>query len=644
MPTEKIQKIQKGIVYPEVKLKDVLAAFWRGAKPYKWLLFASVSSMILANIVMALIPLFYKQFFDVITVAGDKTIIAQKLFTLIFYVLGLNILLWLFYRMASLANNYYEPRVMAKLKQQSYDHLMLHSYSFFVNNFAGSLVQKVNRFARAFERITDNLLWSLLPLFVRVVSILVVVFFINKWIALVILIWTIVFLSFNVFFSRWKLKYDIKVAEFDSKATGYLADTIANQNAVQLFNGYKFESQGYKKVTDEQAKITKFAWNLDSVIEAGQSFLGFAIEFVLFFYAIKYWQQGLITIGVFVLLQAYVINIIDQLWGFTRLVRDLYQSYADSKEMVEISLLSHEIKDSPKAKELVMGRGLPAGRQGEIEFKNFSFAFNETREVIEKINFNINAGEKVALVGPSGAGKTTFVRLLLRLYSPSAGSILIDGQDISQVTQESLRKNIAMVPQDPILFHRTLAENIAYGGRGATREEIEKAAALAHCDEFIKDLPNGLETFVGERGIKLSGGERQRVAIARAILKNAPILVLDEATSSLDSNSEMLIQDALNNLMKGRTTIVIAHRLSTIQKMDRIIVIDRGEIVEQGSHQELLANENSLYKKLWTLQAGGFLEEEDEEPAPGPNGYPGFGVAKEDEESEGKGEAKMVNF
>jgi len=219
----------------------------------------------------------------------------------------------------------------------------------------------------------------------------------------------------------------------------------------------------------------------------------------------------------------------------------------------------------------------------------------------------------VALIGPSGAGKTTFVRLLLRLYSATGGKILIDDQDISEATQESLRKNIAMVPQDPILFHRSLAENISYGERNATKKEIAKAAMLAHCDEFIKELPLGMETYVGERGIKLSGGERQRVAIARAILKDAPILVLDEATSSLDSASEMLIQDALNNLMRGRTTIVIAHRLSTIQKMDRIIVVDDGRIIEQGSHSELLAKEDSLYKKLWELQAGGFLKEANED-------------------------------
>jgi len=631
MPTE---KAQKSIIYPEVKLKDVLLAFWRGIRTRKWQLLILIMSVILANVIAIITPILYKQFFDIIAAGGDKTVIAPQLFVIIFYVLVLNIIFWVFYRVATLANTNFEPKVMASLKQQSYDHLMLHSYSFFTNSFAGSLVQKVNRFARSFERIADDFLWNLLPLTVRVISIFIVVFFINKWIALAILIWVIIFLSFNITFSKWKLKYDIEVAEVDSKATGYLADTIGNQNTIQLFGGYKFESLGYKKITDEQAKITRFAWRLDVFIEGGQAFLGLAIEFILFYFSIKYWQQGLLSIGVFVLLQAYVLNIINQLWGFTRIVRDVYQSYADAKEMVEITLLSHEIKDAPKAGEILVGKG-------EIEFNNLTFSFNKTRKVLEDINLIIKPGKKIALVGPSGAGKTTFVRLLLRLYSATSGKILIDGQDISQITQESLRKNISMVPQDPILFHRTLSENIAYGKMDASKQEIEKAAELAHCDEFIKDLPFGLDTYVGERGIKLSGGERQRVAIARAILKNAPILVLDEATSSLDSNSEMLIQDALNNLIQNKTTIVIAHRLSTIQKMDRIIVVDDGKIIEQGSHEELLENENSLYKKLWELQAGGFLKSEDEDIDEEANIED-----NEDEDGDVKNgnKAKMINF
>ena len=211
-------------------------------------------------------------------------------------------------------------------------------------------------------------------------------------------------------------------------------------------------------------------------------------------------------------------------------------------------------------------------------------------------------------MGPSGAGKTTLIRLILRLYNPTSGKILIDGQDIGHVTLNSLMQSISLVPQDPILFHRSLLENIRYGKLEATDEEVMEAGRLAHCDDFVRDLPQGYNTYVGERGIKLSGGERQRVAIARAILKNAPILILDEATSSLDSHSESLIQDALVTLMKGKTTIVIAHRLSTIRKMDRVIVFDGGKVIEEGEHESLIKKKGSLYAKLWALQAGGFLQ------------------------------------
>lgn len=631
-----IKKSQTNIDYPKVSPKDVLSAFWAGMKETKIWFFVLIFSIVLNNVIFSFIPLFYKDFFDIIssTNPGDA-VVGQSLVLIIIKIASLHAIIWIFWRVASFSINIFQPKTIAKLKQNSFDYLIEHSYSFFSNNFTGSIVQRVNRFTRAFERLTDRFLFNVIPTAVQIIVIISILFFINSTIAFIFLGWLMAILIFNFFFSKWKIKYDIKVAEVDSKTTGRLSDAITNQNTIQLFSGAKKESTEFKKITEEQYKKTRFSWNIDAILDGFQAFSIFLIEFLVFYFAIKYWQSGMITVGFFVAVQIYIIELAGKMWDFSRIIKDAYQSYADSKEMVEILLLPHEIEDKPTAKDFIASKG-------EICFEDIKFSFNKTREILKGVNLIIKPGEKVALVGPSGAGKTTFVKLLLRLHSPDSGRILIDGSDISEITQKSLRKNIAMVPQDPILFHRTLLENIGYGKEGATEEEIKEASSLAHCDDFIKDLPLGAQTYVGERGIKLSGGERQRVSIARAILKSAPILILDEATSSLDSRSEMLIQDALSHLMQNKTTIVIAHRLSTIQKMDRIIVIDEGKIVEQGSHKELLTKRNSLYKKLWELQAGGFLKEESEDEEEVEED------TKESTEDENKKEnivkAKLINF
>ena len=588
------------IIYPEVYFRDVIGSIWKGVRK-NWPVFVlAILGTGLASSMGVITPLFYKKFFDTLTGTQNSTVVAPQLIHILFIILALNLAAWIFWRIGSFADASFTAKSMASLRQQAFDHLLYHSFSFFSNNFTGAIVQRIGRYARAFERLTDRIIWNVIPLVVRLAGVVVVTLTVAPKIAVLIVVWAVLYMLVNYSYSVWRLKYNIKMAEADSHTTAVLADSISNQNNIDIFSRHTSEIKNFKEVTEEQQKITLLNWNIGMGLDAIQALFVVAVEFGVFYYTIHFWQQGIVSIGTFVLIQLYIIGIGLQLWDFSRIIRDFYESYADAKEMVQMMKLPYEIKDAPAAKPLSVARG-------EVVFSNVFFNFNKTREVLRDINVKIKAGEKVALVGPSGAGKTTFVRLLLRFYDVADGEITIDGQNIQRVTLESLRNNISLVPQDPLLFYRTIMQNIRYGNLNATDKEVIKAADLAHCDEFVNNLSEKYYTYVGERGIKLSGGERQRVAIARAILKNAPILILDEATSSLDSHSESLIQDALNTLMKGKTTIVIAHRLSTIRKMDRIIVLDSGTVLEEGTHEGLISV-GSLYKKLWSLQAGGFIK------------------------------------
>lgn len=581
----------------------VLKHMWRSVGSQKPLLFSAHILFIITNICNIFVPLYYKDFFDTISLSEDKSALADSLINIIFIIFIFHVVGWISWRIATYMHNKMEAFTMSRLKQNSFDYLIKHSYNFFSNNFTGSLVQKINRFSRSFEALNDTLAFNIFPLFISIISSIVVTSIIAPNISIVILIWVIVFLTFNISYSLWKVKYDNISAEADSKTSGYLSDTITNSNSVMLFNGNKYESDKLKEISNDQGRKSFKSWTLNEISDAVQAGLILIVEYFVFYYTIKSWQVGMASIGTFVLAQTYIIGISHALWGVGRAVRQSYESFANSKEIVEILEMSYEVKDINNAKDLIIDKS-------QIVFKDVVFCFNETREVIKNLNTTIKSGEKVAVIGPSGAGKTTFVRLIMRLYNLTSGTIFIDDQDISKVTQYSLRNAISLVPQDPVLFHRTLLENIRYGRREASDEEVIEAAKLAHCDDFIETLPLKYNTYVGERGIKLSGGERQRIAIARAILKKAPILILDEATSSLDSHSEALIQDALDNLMKNCTTIVIAHRLSTIKKMDRIIAMKDGKIAEEGTHEELANKDGGLYKKLWDLQVGGFIKEE----------------------------------
>lgn len=582
--------------------KKTLKIYLKACSRYKVSGFLILFSVIAASFIGVIVPLYYKKFLDVLSVPGaDRVLAGDSLIRILIYIAVLNALSWAGWRVATFTSSYFQPKVEADLTSQSFAYLQKHSFTFFSNNFVGALVKRVKWFSKAFLEISDMVIWKLLPLLISVTVITVVLFRRSSILGFAIVGWLVLFLSVNAFFTKYKLKYDIQRSEKESETTAVLADAITNHNNIRLFGGYKKELKNFAGVVEQLRRIKKFTWNLSDIFEAIQALMMISFDIGLMYLAMRLWQKNILTIGDFILIQAYLINLFHRTWDFGKNIRKIFEGLADAEEMTVMFNTPHEIQNIIKAKKLTVANG-------EIEFKNVSFYYRQTRKVFENFNLKIKAGERVALVGPSGAGKTTVIKLLMRIHDIADGKVLIDSQDIAKVTQESLRNNISLVPQNPILFHRTLMDNIKYSKPLATNAQVIEAAEKAHCHEFIMGFDDEYNTFVGERGIKLSGGERQRVAIARAILRNAPILILDEATSSLDSYSELLIQDAIDKLMEKKTVIVIAHRLSTIHKMDRIIVIDEGRVIEQGTHEELLKKSKGRYKKLWTLQVGSFIK------------------------------------
>jgi ATP-binding cassette subfamily B protein len=583
-------------------VSEVLRVYIGHAVRYPWLLVFLIVGTVGIQIFDLISPLYLRQFFNILASGAPSVVAAGQLLHIIAFVALFSALSWASRRLQVWCNMSLDAKVMRDLTSSAFEYLIRHSYSFFTSNFAGALTHKVNSFVRSFETIIDVSTLTFLPTVVYVTGAVVVLYVRNHTLGAALALWSLVFLAVQIYMARKRQPVRRARAEVETKLTGTLADAISNQTTIFLFSASTHEDKAVRTVAKEWLKQTLRSWRFDDMVWGILGLLMISINMGLLYGAMIFWQQGLLTVGDFVLIQTYLIGTFNSLLNVNRELRRLYDAFANGGEMVEILNTPHEIKDAP-------GAGPLAVTRGEIDFKNVTFNFYD-RPVLQNFNLTINPHQKMAFVGSSGAGKSTVTKLLLRFFDIKSGSIEIDGQNIASVKQDSLRDAIAFVPQEPILFHRTLMENIRYGRREATDEEVIQAAKKAHCHEFISQLPLKYETFVGERGIKLSGGERQRVAIARAILKNAPVLVLDEATSSLDSESEAFIQDALEVLMQNKTVIVIAHRLSTIMKMDRIVVLEGGTIVAQGTHQELLT-QGGLYQKLWSIQAGGFLLDED---------------------------------
>jgi len=576
--------------------KQTLRIFWRHARKYRYLFAmcaAGVAVVIGADMTL---PMFYKRFFDCLAIDPFHRQLRDLagVYSAITYV-GLTLLAsWIGWRVTMYALINLETRAMKDLADSSFEYLQNHSHKFF------TLVKRINRFGTSFEVVMDQLVMEIGQTAIRVILVVGIIFWRNRTLGLIFCVWAMVFIGFNIYFSRWKLKYDLIRAEFDTKITARLADTVANAINLKLFAGIKREVHNFQEITDQHRQARYRSWMLGNLSDSLQGLSIRGLEIIVLVVAVRYWYIGQLTLGDFVFLRSYLGQLTENVRQMGGDIRRIYEAMADANEMTEILLKPHDLTDKENAATL-------AAPRGAVEFRDVQFAYvGGGHMILQDFNLKIGAGERVGIVGPSGGGKSTILKLLTRLHDVTGGEILIDKQNIAFVTQDSLHQKLAYVPQDPILFHRSLMDNIRYSRPDATDDEVIRAAKLAHCHEFISSFPDGYQTFVGERGVKLSGGERQRVAIARAILMDAPILILDEATSSLDSESEIYIQDSLARLIVGRTVIAVAHRLSTIRKMDRIVVVKDGHIIEAGSHDLLLKIQDGMYQRLWNLQSTDF--------------------------------------
>ncbi len=579
----------------------ILSYIWPEAKKHKvsmsFIFIGYGIGIIFGNIIR---PYIYKDIIDLFTSGISPDLMYGKALNLFLTFVVIVVIYNIGYRIGDFSVSIFESKVMKELYDLTFNRLLKHSYTFFSNNFSGSIVAKTKRFIRSFELLGDAISYQIYFAFLTLFGILVVLFIKAPILGLLFFIWSLIYVFVTFIFIRKKIQLDAIEAEADSKVTGYLSDAILNALNIKIFGNHRYEQKRFEISTTSEERKRIHAWFFGNYQNLAQAIMMAVLQISVLYLCIYLWRTNAVSVGTIVLVQTYVIVLLDILWDLGKAMTKTMKALTDMKEVVEIFDTVPDILDPENPEKLVINKG-------HIKFDSVSFKYTEGVDVFSNINFDIKPGERIGLVGNSGGGKSTITKLLMRFSDVTDGKITIDEQDIRSITQEDLRSTISYVPQESILFHRTIRENILYGNVKTTNEEVERVAKKAHAHEFILNLPQGYDTLVGERGVKLSGGERQRIAIARAMLKNSPILILDEATSSLDSVSEAYIQESFNELMKDKTSLVIAHRLSTIAKMDRIIVLKEGKIMETGTHAELLELKGT-YADLWNHQSGGFIE------------------------------------
>ncbi|MFH1917189.1 MAG: ABC transporter ATP-binding protein [Nanoarchaeota archaeon] len=494
--------------------------------------------------------------------------------------------------------NIIDARLIFDLKQKYFNHLTMLSHKFHTTHKTGSLISRLIRGGGAIERMTDVIAFNFAPLIFQLAAVSITLLFFDRVVALITVLIVIVFVIFSYLINRMQKQANIIYNRLEDREKANIADFLTNIDSIKYFGKEKDIQARYERLsTDSKHAILK-NWHYFRWLDAGQiAIIGIGTILVVYF-PLKLFLAGQMTLGTLVFIYTAFGNLLGPLYGFVHGIRNYYRAIADFDPLFQYGKIENDIKDHPHAQALSV-------EKGTVEFRNVTFRYHD-RDILRNFTLKIRQNKKIAIVGPSGAGKSTIIKLIYRLYDTTEGDIFIDGKNVKDVKQDSLRASLSIVPQECVLFDDTIYNNIAFSNPQATREDIFAAIKFAKLDKIIQNFPQKEETIVGERGVRLSGGEKQRVSIARALLANKKILILDEATSSLDSETEYEIQRELQRLMQGRTTIIIAHRLSTIMHADKIIVVDNTRIVQSGTHKQLIKKKGQ-YKKLWSLQKGGYI-------------------------------------
>ncbi len=559
---------------------------------YRWRVLIALTCLIIAKVATVAVPLILKRIVDSLDIEASLLILPLGLL-LAYGALRLTTALFNELRDVLFARVRY--RAIQKLSTRVLDHLHNLPLRFHLERQTGSITRDLERGTQSLSSIINYMVFIILPTFVELglVAVILLGAYAIKF-SLVTLITVVGYILFTLLVTNWRMKYRHEMNRLDSQANSIAVDSLLNYETVKYFNNEQYELSRYGATLSQWENAAVKSITTMSMLNFGQAIIIAIGVTIIMIFAAQGVTTGTMTLGDLVLVNALMLQLFVPLNTLGIVYRQITYSLADMDMLVKLLEKDTEIKDADNAASLKISAA-------NIEFDDVSFAYNQEREILRNVSLRIPSGHKVAVVGPSGAGKSTIARLLFRFYDVTSGAVRIDGQDVRECTQQSLHENIAVVPQDTVLFNESIFFNIQYAKPGASQEEIEHAARLANIHDFIEQLPQQYETIVGERGLKLSGGEKQRIAIARAVLKGPRILIFDEATSSLDSQSESMILNAMKEVTKGVTTLVIAHRLSTIVDADSIYVFDQGRVVESGNHYELL-QQQGIYANMWALQ------------------------------------------